>query len=72
MTLQQSVFLMHWGITSMINGNALALVVEEIIEDMNCGACLRTVTQTAQVLDLGDGRKAAVRITVTTDEDSFM
>lgn len=56
----------------MINGNALALVVEEIIEDMNCGACLRTVTQTAQVLDLGDGRKAAVRITVTTDEDSFM
>lgn len=56
----------------MINGNVLAQVVEEILDDMNCGACLETVTQTAQVLYLVNGKKAAVRITVTTDEESFL
>ena len=56
----------------MINGSALAQVVEEILDDMNCGACQQTVTQTAQVLDLGNGKKVAVRITVTTDEECFM
>jgi hypothetical protein len=56
----------------MINGDALALVVEEILEDMECGACHTTVTQTAQVLNLGNGKKVAVRITLTTDEEDFM
>ena len=56
----------------MINENALAQVALEMLDDMNSGACHKTVTQTAQILDLGNGKKAAVRITVTTEEDSFM
>lgn len=56
----------------MINENALSQVVQEILDDMSSGACHKTVTQTAQVLELGNGKKAAVRITVTTDEDSFL
>jgi len=39
---------------------------------MSCGACQETVTQTAQILDLGNGRKAAIRITITTNEDCFL
>jgi hypothetical protein len=56
----------------MINENTLTQVVQEILDDMNCGACHKTVTQTAQILDLGNGKKAAVRITVTTEEDHFL
>lgn len=56
----------------MINENALSQVAQEILDDMNCGACHSTVTQTAQILDLGNGKKAAVRITITTEEESFL
>ena len=56
----------------MINENSLVQVAQEILADMNSGACHRTVTQTALILDLGNGKKAAVQITVTTEEDCFL
>jgi len=56
----------------MINENTLAQVALEMLDDMNCGACHKTITQTAQILDLGNGKKAAVRITITTEEECFL
>jgi hypothetical protein len=56
----------------MINETTLAQVALEILDDINSGACHKTVTQTAQILDLGNGKKAAVRITVTTEEECFL
>ena len=56
----------------MIDVSVLAQLAEEIVVDMSSGACQETVTQTAQILDLGNGKRAAVRITVTTDSACFL
>ena len=60
----------------MVDVNALTEVaqemVSEMVTDLRGGNCSDTVTQTAQVLDLGNGRKASVRITVTTDRNRFL
>ena len=50
----------------------MATMAQEILADMSLGACAETITQTVQVLDLGNGKKAALRITITTDDDAFM
>jgi hypothetical protein len=55
-----------------VNLNLLATMVHEIVADMSLGACAETITQTVQILDLGNGKKAALRITVTTDHESYM
>ena len=56
----------------MVDVNALTEVAQEMVTEMRGGTCHDTVTQAAQVLDLGDGRKATVCITVTTDQDRFL
>jgi hypothetical protein len=48
------------------------IMVHEILSDMRLGACAETITQTVQILNLGNGKKAALSITVTTDHESFM
>ena len=55
-----------------VDANLLATMVREIVTDMSLGACAETITQTVQILDLGNGKKAALRITVTTDHESYM
>ncbi len=56
----------------IVDVNALTEVAQEMVTEMRGGTCHDTVTQAAQVLDLGDGRKATVCITVTTDQDRFL
>jgi len=55
-----------------VDTRLMAKMVHEILADMSLGACAETITQTVQVLDLGNGKKAALRITITTDDDAFM
>ena len=55
-----------------VDARHLAAAVSEIVDDMRCGACAPTISQTVQVLDLGEGKKAAVIITITTEEDRFL
>ncbi|HEX8955270.1 MAG TPA: hypothetical protein VF798_03295 [Burkholderiaceae bacterium] len=55
-----------------IDGKHLEAAVNEIVHDMRCGACAPTISQTVQILDLGEGKKAAVIVTITTAEDSFL
>lgn len=55
-----------------IDGKHLEAAVNEIVDDMRCGACAPTISQTVQILDLGDGKKAAVIVTITTAEDQFL
>jgi hypothetical protein len=57
---------------SLIDAKHLAEAVKEIVSDMQSGACAATISQTVQVLDLGDGRKAAVIVTITTENDQFL
>ncbi len=57
---------------TMIDAKHLAEAVHEIVGDMQSGACAATISQTVQVLDLGDGRKAAVIVTITTENDQFL
>ncbi|GEM_PF-3071981 len=56
----------------VIDGKHLEAAVNEIVDDMRCGACAPTISQTVQILDLGDGKKAAVIVTITTAEDNFL
>jgi hypothetical protein len=56
----------------MVDGNALAEVAQEMVLEMRGDSCQGTVTQAAQVLDLGNGRKATVCITITTDQERFL
>jgi len=51
----------------MVETNSL-----EMVSGMRDDGHRDTITQTAQVLDLGDGRKATVCITVTTDQELFL
>jgi hypothetical protein len=46
--------------------------INEILVDMNQGACAETITQTVQIITLANGKKAAVRVLITTDSDLFM
>jgi|GEM_PF-4761826 len=46
--------------------------VNEILGDMDQGACAETIAQTVQIITLANGKKAAVRVLVTTDADLFM
>lgn len=46
--------------------------VNEILIDMDQGACAETIAQTVQVITLANGKKAAVRVLITTDSDLFM
>ena len=55
-----------------IDGKHLEAAVSEIVDDMRCGACAPTISQTVQILDLGEGKKAAVIVTITTLEDQFL
>ena len=55
-----------------IDAKHLEAAVNEIVDDMRCGACAPTISQTVQVLDLGDGKKAAVIVTITTVEERFL
>lgn len=55
-----------------IDAKHLEAAVNEIVNDMRCGACAPTISQTVQVLDLGAGKKAAVIVTITTVEDQFL
>jgi hypothetical protein len=55
-----------------IDGKHLEAAVNEIVDDMRCGACAPTISQTVQILDLGDGKKAAVIVTITTAGDNFL
>ncbi|HSY29028.1 MAG TPA: hypothetical protein VK832_16080 [Burkholderiaceae bacterium] len=57
---------------SAVDIKLMTTMVHEILADMSLGACAETITQTVQVLDLGNGKKAALRITITTDHDAFM
>jgi hypothetical protein len=57
---------------STVDVDLMATMVREIIVDMAQGACAETITQTVQVIDLGNGKKAALRVTITTDQDSYM
>ncbi len=57
---------------TVIDAQHLEAAVNEIVDDMRCGACASTISQTVQVLDLGDGKKAAVIVTITTVEDQFL
>ncbi len=57
---------------SVIDGSLLAKLAQEIIVGIGGVSHQQTVTQTAQVLDLGDGRKAAIHVTVTTDANRFL
>jgi len=56
----------------MIDEKHLAEAVNEIVGDMQNGACAATISQTVQVVDLGGGRKAAVIVTITTENDQFL
>lgn len=62
----------HDGQQTPVDVQLMARTVHEIVEDMNLGACAETITQTIQILELGNGKKAAIQITVTTDPDSYM
>ncbi len=55
-----------------VDAKHLEAAVNEIVDDMRCGACAPTISQTVQVLDLGDGKKAAVIVTITTVQDQFL
>jgi hypothetical protein len=55
-----------------VDVNLIATLVREVVADMSLGACAETITQTVQILDLGNGKKAALSITVTTDHESYM
>jgi hypothetical protein len=55
-----------------VDVNLVATMVREIVADMNLGACAETITQTVQILDLANGKKAALCITVTTDHELYM
>jgi len=55
-----------------VDARHLEAAVNEIVDDMRCGACASTISQTVQVIDLGDGKKAAVIVTITTVEDQFL
>ena len=55
-----------------VDAKLMTTMVHEILADMSLGACAETITQTVQILDLGNGKKAALQITVTTDHDAFM
>ncbi len=57
---------------NVVDVKQLANAVNEILVDMNQGACAETITQTVQVFTLANGKKAAVRVIVTTDQDLFM
>lgn len=57
---------------TVIDAKHLAEAANEIVEDMQSGACAATISQTVQVLDLGGGKKAAVIITITTEDDQFL
>ncbi len=59
-------------LASAIDAKHLEAAVNEIVDDMRCGACAPTISQTVQVLDLGAGKKAAVIVTITTVEDQFL
>lgn len=56
----------------VVDGKHLEAAVNEIVQDMRCGACAPTISQTVQILDLGEGKKAAVIVTITTAEDKFL
>jgi hypothetical protein len=60
------------GTANVIDGSLLARLAQDIIVGIGSVSHGQTVTQTAQVLDLGDGRKAAIRVTITTDADRFL
>lgn len=62
----------HGGHETPVDVQLMARTVHEIVEDMNLGACAETITQTIQIIELGNGKKAALQITVTTDPDSYM
>jgi hypothetical protein len=55
-----------------VDAARIANAVNEILIDMDQGACAETITQTVQVLTLANGKKAAVRVLITTDSDLFM
>jgi hypothetical protein len=57
---------------AIVDLELLTASLREILADMSLGACAETITQTVQILDLGNGKKAALRVTVTTDHDTFM
>ena len=56
----------------LIDAGHLENAVNEILGDMQRGACAPTISQTVQVLDLGGGKKAAVIVTITTEDDQFL
>jgi len=58
--------------SAAVDAKHLAETVNEIVGDMQSGACAATISQTVQVLDLGGGRKAAVIVTITTEDDQFL
>ena len=59
-------------LSNTVDIDLMATIVDEVITDMRLGACAETITQTVQIVELGHGKKAAVRITVTTDQDAFL
>jgi hypothetical protein len=67
---------LHFGAANapagIIDAKNLEAAVNEIVGDMQCGACAATISQTVQVVDLGGGRKAAVIVTITTESDQFL
>ena len=63
---------MHSTPDTTVDIEKIAGAVHEILVDMDQGACPETIAQTVQIIKLANGKKAAVRVIVTTDNDSFL
>ncbi len=62
----------HASRDERVDATRMMNAVNEILLDMDQGACAETITQTVQVITLANGKKAAVRVVITTDSDLFM
>jgi hypothetical protein len=62
----------HTSHDERVDATRMMNAVNEILLDMDQGACAETITQTVQVITLANGKKAAVRVVITTDSDLFM